>query len=1248
MADAEQGELCCNCGPCKCLPKNPERPGVEKKCKIPQFIDDYVLIPEGTGMDLVPDDNIPHQPQKVVTTCIARWPCAFFLFMLLQIMMIAGAAAAFFEMADPSESDYFLKPHHATQKMDATELAHQHVAGSAGTVYPQSIEWEDWRLMVIYHDPDDIRRTISPQNMDRMRYIESRLKQHELYTTSCWSLETTCGAGNCGQCTEAECSKQEYPLDIDPNEPLDPTNPPVPEAACQWNADYTLPESAYGDPWKSWDKGFCFPKAPAGPTDGTLGCHEITDEASCVASTDGRNVEGYEYIFGSPCVWCCGASCTTMNANKCEPMTFLQHSPYDLAHEAAGGFHTGVDSDSTFNDTCTAKADAVAVAIAKEVEIATEAAIHSPVHCHPGAHISLTQKYPEGATQAEMDVITLGMGKDLYNPDKFANTGFYFDQDFKDGDTNALYIRTLFLFGRPTTDMEHAGEEPYVNQEDRDEDQTLSQTDLMTDWVDFAKNDGPTDTMDVHFSGGVAFNILFLELVAHDAMLIIFSFLWVFIAVTLATKSVFLGFFGFMQLWCGIGPGFMMYQSFVTYVGVLHVLALFVLLSVGSGNLFIFTDVWRLSKFEPQLHKAKWMHLRLAWTYDEVMKHITFPTVVSFFVFVCMMVSRIIPIAAFGFFSACLIVANFGMVSTIYPCGLIIRQKHEKRCCAAIFGRCFSSCRLTDEETRSKDHDTSDTFGQDQDKDMSVEARLLSQFFVKVWAPKLFRLRWIILTLLVPLIIATTATTRRISPLSTIELLFPESNFMGVSLGIVKGEYPPVDKDTVNIQMVWGVRGVDRSGTDKWDILDLGTVVWDPYFDLSPVAAQQFYMDTCNEVSVAYELVKEGLTECWSWDFADYLDAQYNGTFPYTYTEDPAYKDHTGGDPDGTVQYEGFTKMVTAFSKSSFNTETGSKRLGLDPTGVLRYTEVYAISKLPIEQTYEVTHPEFEKWEDYMSVLNTRAPTSMNKGYQSSTKWPPMFTEKEYHDGAFMGMRIALAVTFVLLCFHCKNIIVAVYATIGIYGVIMSCATVMWLKGWEMGVSESIGLVAIVGLACDFIAHICSAYVEAPALDGNRLYKTRRALHRVGATLVAGSVTGMVSGMIMAGCIIKFFSKFAVILVSTYSFVLLYSIIFLPAVLMAIGPEGAQGDLMFAVQWAQACYYANDENHFTRMRQDAKQKMLNEDGGAMPFTMPKGSVQMKEMKAIDESHEGDSYPPQNGDPVDVSDIAVAEPQADEE
>lgn len=69
----------------------------------------------------------------------------------------------------------------------------------------------------------------------------------------------------------------------------------------------------------------------------------------------------------------------------------------------------------------------------------------------------------------------------------------------------------------------------------------------------------------------------------------------------------------------------------------------------------------------------------------------------------------------------------------------------------------------------------------------------------------------------------------------------------------------------VNIN--WGVEALDRDGVGSWDPEDIGKLIWDDGFTVTPVENQKFLMDMCNSIKTNTELVKDpNDVKCWILD----------------------------------------------------------------------------------------------------------------------------------------------------------------------------------------------------------------------------------------------------------------------------------------------------------------------------------------------------------------------------------------------
>mmetsp|Transcript_37986 Transcript_37986/g.43050 ORF Transcript_37986/g.43050 Transcript_37986/m.43050 type:complete len:135 (-) Transcript_37986:166-570(-) len=115
------------------------------------------------------------------------------------------------------------------------------------------------------------------------------------------------------------------------------------------------------------------------------------------------------------------------------------------------------------------------------------------------------------------------------------------------------------------------------------------------------------------------------------------------------------------------------------------------------------------------------------------------------------------------------------------------------------------------------------------------------------------------------------------------------------------------------------------------------------------------------------------------------------------------------------------------------------------------------------------------------------------------------------------------------------------------------------MLGWEFGMVISMAVVMLIGFSVDYTVHVCHAYVES--IQESRLEKTRDPLKKMGVSIFGDAITTFGTGAVLFMTTLVFFINFAWVITGTIAFSLMWSLLFLPSVLMVIGPEGKAGNL---------------------------------------------------------------------------------------
>lgn len=82
-------------------------------------------------------------------------------------------------------------------------------------------------------------------------------------------------------------------------------------------------------------------------------------------------------------------------------------------------------------------------------------------------------------------------------------------------------------------------------------------------------------------------------------------------------------------------------------------------------------------------------------------------------------------------------------------------------------------------------------------------------------------------------------------------------------------------------------------------------------------------------------------------------------------------------------------------------------------------------------------------------------------------------------ESATTGLTSAIGFSFAILLLSTGNIVLSLMAIVSVSVVIVSVVALMVFKGWELGVSESISIVIMIGLAVDYVVHLAADYIHS-------------------------------------------------------------------------------------------------------------------------------------------------------------------------
>jgi len=799
--------------------------------------------------------------------------------------------------------------------------------------------------------------------------------------------------------------------------------------------------------------------------------------------------------------------------------------------------------------------------------------------------------YPDHTTQTDINTRTDGI---MTDNDLYLELKPYFEKGWTNTQRSVKWTRAMIQHGAP---LDIDGKVYKYYKEDEE-----AQDEYFTDYVlDIADtvDDFDSSNFDTYFYNKKWFDKRSDELVMQDFAFVGLSLAFVIFYMMVHTRSVILPLIGMFQVMLAFPVAFCIYRYImqITYFNMMSLLSIFVILGIAADDIFVFVDAWN----QAQEHEILMSDLerRISWVYRRAANAMFVTTLTTFCAFLATGLSKIMPIAAFGIFSANVIASNYVLVITCFPGVVVLREKfmrwrknrgqktneadakegyassarNEKEADLEKGQEIAAVAKVADVDPYVKSSNASSVSGSGFRSDEIRQAagegiaqadnhhvdavdkapvdpvdpeEKMSKFdrfcFTK-YSQGLNKAKFAVVALFAVWFILSCVFTAQLSPPTESEKWVPDDHWLMKALNAMEDNFPKGANDNAQIvYIIWGVDGLDKSGIDDpWDPTDFGKVVWDNNFNPASQANQLRFKAICEDLkSDSYShVVLDKNVDCFIHEFEEFITQEKNGTFP--------------------VPEDQFVANMTEFLE---NDKYGATFRNDDAIGLLDSRIYYAFFKIigvGDRGPKSTLHPRWERWEDLTKAFNNGSGAGLNNGFQTSPWWTWYMSEETLVKDAIQGMLIAGSVSFVILVITTHNIILASYAILCIAGIVTSVMSIVYFQGWDFGTAESIAVVILIGFSVDYVVHICHAYVESH--HRSKMERTRDALSKMAISIVGGAVTTFGDGCMLFFTTFIFFQKFAWIVTSTIFFALIWSLVFFPALLFIVGPQGETGDL---------------------------------------------------------------------------------------
>eukprot|EP01108_Squamamoeba_japonica_P006665 TRINITY_DN543_c0_g2_i2.p3 TRINITY_DN543_c0_g2~~TRINITY_DN543_c0_g2_i2.p3 ORF type:complete len:192 (+),score=107.32 TRINITY_DN543_c0_g2_i2:127-702(+) len=179
---------------------------------------------------------------------------------------------------------------------------------------------------------------------------------------------------------------------------------------------------------------------------------------------------------------------------------------------------------------------------------------------------------------------------------------------------------------------------------------------------------------------------------------------------------------------------------------------------------------------------------------------------------------------------------------------------------------------------------------------------------------------------------------------------------------------------------------------------------------------------------------------------------------------------------------------------------------------------------------------------------------------QHSRVWPGIVMDRTLQTTAVQGVFLSLLLASLILLLATHNWIITLMSVVSIGGIVCAFLGFIVTIGWTLGIIESIAITVLVGLSVDFVAHLAISYNKSHFTT--RLGRVRTAMLELGVSVASAALTTIAAASLLMAAQVTFFSIFGTFILLAILFSALYAFLFFVALVLWLGPQNDQGDLL--------------------------------------------------------------------------------------
>eukprot|EP00924_Labyrinthula_sp_SR-Ha-C_P002561 snap_masked-scaffold_83-processed-gene-0.18-mRNA-1 protein AED:1.00 eAED:1.00 QI:0/-1/0/0/-1/1/1/0/977 len=639
----------------------------------------------------------------------------------------------------------------------------------------------------------------------------------------------------------------------------------------------------------------------------------------------------------------------------------------------------------------------------------------------------------------------------------------------------------------------------------------------------------------------------FNRLILADATWIIMSFIFVGCWMIFYTKSKFLTMCFMSYIFAIVTSSIFIYKAIlqILYFDFLQILAIFLIIGIGADANFVILDAWKqsreiFSKSKAEVDDSTVELRRLIYAHTRGTKTIFNTSLTTFSAFMFTAITPLVSISAFGIFAALCVMMVYIFSLTMVPATILVYHRR--------WGY------KVEEQLESK---------LEENAAVNNEQQLSGwdKFIENAYVPFLLKYHIPVVICTVILGILGLTGTTQIEELTEQENFLPDDHMLQefINVGVFVGG---ADEEFSRITFSFGIKGVERDIISRYagDPDEYKeNVIYDTDFQLDidtinaivktcdDIVLEECRGEICNGVSLLVTPEDgEYLHICPLKNFSEFHETEFGSSLI-----------ESDGSFDGEISPQLIATRLAQFLDAALDLNFYSA-FGLDRENqrVRFVTTEFRIVASPFQPG-----PQVRETRDQLKDFVSRS--EENYGLRNVKFSADIFiTEasgRALLNNAIRGLAITVPVVYLILMTATNNFLLATFGVLTISFIIMSVMGVIAVPlGYQLGLSESIVVIMIVGLSVDYSVHLLHMMQYAGESEGVETRELRFAYSAktIAKTVVAGGLTTLGAGIFLLGTQIVFFFKMGIMLSLTIFFSLVYSLLFLMGMEILCGPEG--------------------------------------------------------------------------------------------